>query len=77
MAKFDKNLESAELKAQARINAFNRKQGVTQENPDVEDFKRKMVAEWMKEPEVLQDLMKAAPKEMNSLIQRYGVPKGR
>jgi hypothetical protein len=77
MAKFDKNLERAELKAQARINAFNRKQGVAQENPDVEDFKRKMVAAWMSEPEVLQDLMKAAPKEMNSLIQRYGVPKGR
>ena len=77
MAKFDKNLESAELKAKARISAFNRRQGAVVENPEVEDFKRKVVAEWMKEPQVLQDLMRAAPKEMNSLIQRYGVPKGR
>jgi len=75
MGKFDRAIESAELKAKARVSAFTRKSEGTQEDPDVVKFKQGVVKAWLSEPQVLADLMKLAPKEMNNLIQKYG--KGR
>jgi len=75
MGKFDRAIESAELKAKARLSAFERKSNEVVEDPDVVEFKRGMVKAWMSEPEVFEDLMRLAPKEMNNLVQKYG--KGR
>lgn len=69
MKDFTKIMESASMKAQARVRAFQNKEKL---DPEVEEVKRKFVKAIMKNTDVLQDMMKLDPQSMNDLIQRYG-----
>lgn len=68
---FDKMIESAGLKAEARIKAFDRKEK-NKTSTETDELKKKIVKVFMSNPEVLRDLMRQKPREMNDLIQRYG-----
>lgn len=72
MKDFSKAMESARLKAQARVKSFSRKTSQSGGDQDAEKFKREYVKIIMENPRILQDMMKAHPNEMKDLIQRYG-----
>lgn len=73
MKDFSKLMQSSRLKAQARLKAYQAKDtSVIRDDKQVEKFKKQFVKTIMRNPTVLEDMMRDHPQEMNDLIERYG-----
>lgn len=67
-----RNLESARMKAQARIARYKDKKV---SNEDEEAFKKSFIQSLMQNPVMLEYAMKNDPEQMSKLMTRYGLKK--
>ena len=64
-----KNLESAHMKAMARMNRYKEKNN----SQDVDEYKKAFIQMLMKNPAMLQYAMQNDPEAMSRLMKRYGL----